>query len=208
MPPLPMRQSTDASSPRPAKGWIPSWVRGAGRLVVSPRARSDALHEWRRRSRGEPALAAGPIRRVLVICHGNICRSPFAGRLLAARTPVLEVRSAGLEAVDGRLAEDAACRAALRFGIDLADHRAHRMNEADAGWADVILGMEGHHVATVQREWPSAKRKTFLLGDFLPHPPFRIDDPWGREDAYFQMTFDRIELAVDRLAQRLAKASA
>ena len=97
---------------------------------------------------------------------------------------------------------------ALRFGIDLADHRAHRMNEADAGWADVILGMEGHHVATVQREWPSARRKALLLGDFLPQPPFRIDDPWGREDAYFEMTFDRIGLAVDRLAQRLAKASA
>jgi protein-tyrosine phosphatase len=145
---------------------------------------------------------------VLVICHGNICRSPFAGRLLAARTLGLEVRSAGLEAVEGRLAEEAACRAALAFGVDLADHRAHRMNEADAGWADVILGMEGHHVARVHREWPTARRKTFLLGDFLPRPPFRIDDPWGREDAFFQLTFDRIGLAIDRLAERLRKGTA
>jgi len=188
-----------------ATRWVPSWIRSAGRIALSPRARSDALHEWRRRSRGEPELDAAAIRRVLVICHGNICRSPFAGRLLAARTPDLEVRSAGLEAVEGRPAEDAALRAALAFGVDLAGHSAHRMNAEDAAWADLILGMEGHHIAGVERAWPIGKGKTFSLGDFLERPPHRIDDPWGREDAFFQLTFDRIGRATDRLAERLRR---
>jgi protein-tyrosine phosphatase len=195
-----------ASNPRRARPWIPSWLLGAGRIALSPRARSDALHEWRRRSRGEPVLEGADIRRVLVICHGNICRSPFAGRLLALRTPHLEVRSAGLEAVQGRPAEDAARRAALAFGVELADHRAHRMAADDAAWADLILGMEGHHVAGVHRAWPIGKGKTFLLGDFLAQPPFRIDDPWGREDEFFRTTFERIGDAVERLAERLAEA--
>lgn len=186
-----------------AARWLPAWVRGAGRLALSARARSDALHEWRRRSRGAPALEPAAVRRVLVLCHGNICRSPFAGHLLAARVPHLDVRSAGLEALEGRAAEDAACRIALAFGVDLAGHRAHRMDAPDVGWADLILGMEGHHVAGVERAWPPARGKTFLLGDFLPDAPYRIDDPWGRDDAVFQHTFERIELAVDCLAARL-----
>jgi protein-tyrosine phosphatase len=198
-----MRHSTDTSERPRASRWIPAWVRGAGRIALSPRARSDALHEWRRRSRGEPALEPGAVARVLVICHGNICRSPFAGRLLAARSPHLDVRSAGLEAVEGRPAEDAARRIALAFGVDLAGHAAHRMNAGDAAWADLILGMEGHHVAGVLRAWPGGRGKTFLLGDFLAEPPFRIDDPWGREDAFFRTTFARIDEAVARLAARL-----
>jgi len=198
-----MHSPTHSSERRSPVRWIPSWIRGAGRIALSPRARSDALHEWRRRSRGEPELEAAAIRRVLVVCHGNICRSPFAGRLLAVRTPGLDVRSAGLEAVEGRPAEEAACRAALAFGVDLADHIAHRMTAEDAAWADLILGMEGHHVAGVQRAWPVGKRKTYSLGDFLPQPPYRIDDPWGREDAFFETTFERIDRAIDRLAARL-----
>jgi low molecular weight protein-tyrosine phosphatase len=115
------------------------------------------------------------------------------------------VRSAGLEAVEGRAAEDAALRAALAFGVDLAHHSAHRMNAEDAAWADLILGMEGHHIAGVERAWPIGKGKTFSLGDFLERPPHHIDDPWGREDAFFQLTFDRIGRATDRLAERLRR---
>lgn len=138
-----------------------------------------------------------------MICHGNICRSPFAERLLAARGAGLEVRSAGLEAVEGRAAEHAARRVAASFGIDLDGHAAHRMGEQDVAWADLILAMEGHHVEAVRRAWPLGEGKTRLLGDFLPRPPHRIEDPWGLGDDVFAATFARIREAVDRLADRL-----
>jgi protein-tyrosine phosphatase len=181
------------------------WARSAGRLVLSPEARADALHEWRRRRRGEPALAPG-IGRVVVICHGNICRSPFAAKLLAARAPRLEVRSAGLAAVEGRPAEPAARRLAASFGVDLERHAAHRLEGRDVEWADLILGMEGHHRAAVRSAWPGAARRTHLLGDFLSEAPHRIDDPWGCEDDVFRATFERIDRAVARLTERLADA--
>jgi len=186
---------------------VASWVRSAGRVVLSPRARADALHEVRRRRRGEPALPAR-VERIVVICHGNICRSPFAAALLAARRPELAVRSAGLEAVDGRPAEEAARRVARAFGLELAAHRARRLSAEDAAWADLVVGMEGHHAARVHRAFPGAAAKTVLLGDFLPAPPFRIADPWGCEDAVFEATFERIRAAVERLAARLAERGA
>lgn len=191
--------------------WIrftPRWARRAGRLVLSPTARQDTLHEWRRRRRGEPGLPPGPLRRAVVICHGNICRSPFAGLLLAAATPGLEVRTAGLHATEGKPPEPGAVRAAGAFGVDLAGHAAHRLGDADVDWADLVLGMEGHHVASVARRWPGAATKARLLGDFLPDPPFRIEDPYGRDDAFFDATFARIARAVERLAARVAQARA
>jgi protein-tyrosine phosphatase len=187
---------------------MPSWVRRAGRLVVRPQARADLLHEWRRRRAGEPPLDPRAVGRVLVLCHGNICRSPFAARLLGARVPRLDVRSAGLEAVEGRGAEPAARRTASAFGVELAAHAAHRLASADVDWADLILGMEAHHAAAVRRAWPAAAARTHLLGDFLGAPPFRIEDPWGQGDAVFRATFERIAEAVERLAERLAETAA
>jgi protein-tyrosine phosphatase len=184
---------------------MPSWARRAGRLVLRPEARDDLLHEWRRRRAGEPPVDPAAVGRVLVICHGNLCRSPFAERLLAARVPALAVRSAGLHAVAGRPAEPAARRIAAAFGVDLEGHAAHRLDRADVHWADLILGMEGHHAAAVRRGWPEARPKAHLLGDFLASPPYRIEDPWGREDAVFRATFERIAGAVERLAARLAE---
>jgi protein-tyrosine-phosphatase len=63
--------------------------------------------------------------------------------------------------------------------------------------------MEGHHSYAVGRRWPEARERALLLGDFLPEPPHRIDDPWGHEDQVFQQTFERIDRAVGRLAEAL-----
>ena len=183
-------------------------LRHLGRLIVSPKARANALHERRRRRRGEPAFPAGPIRRVVIICLGNICRSPFAGELLASLRPSLSVRSRGLAAGEGAPAEPAALRVAARFGIDLSSHQARLLVADDVLWADLILAMEGHHLASLARDWPRQKLEARLLGDFLPEPPFTIRDPWGQSDDFFELTFQRIADAVGRLSLRLeAKGS-
>jgi protein-tyrosine phosphatase len=180
-----------------------SWPGALARLLLQPELRQDAFYEWRRRLAGEPALPAGPIRRVLVICHGNICRSPFAERRLARYAPELEVQSAGLDTEPGSRAEPAAIRTARRFGVDLADHAARCVAPELLGWADLIVGMQGRHSSQLSQSWGIAPGKIRLLGDFLPDPPHAIDDPWGEGDAAFAVAFDRIEDAVQRLAAAL-----
>jgi len=180
-----------------------SWARTAARIVLQPELRQDAFHEWRRRLIGEPALPAGPIRKVLVICQGNICRSPFAERRLARHSPQLEVQSAGLRTKPGSPAAPGAIRTARRFGVDLGDHAAQSLEPELLGWADLILGMQGRHSIQLRRSWGIAPDKVRLLGDFLPDPPHAIDDPWGESDDVFGAAFDRIEGAVRRLAVAL-----
>ncbi len=182
----------------------PRWVRGVGRFVLDPRQRSNRVQEWRRRLRGEPTLPPAPIRSVLVICHGNICRSPFAERLLAGGTAGLAVRSAGLEAGSGNPAEPEARTVAEEYAVRLDDHRSRPLDESLVAWADLILAMEGHQLAAVARRWPAARARTRLLGDFLDRAPHAIPDPWGHELEVFRETFGRIALAVARLEERLA----
>jgi protein-tyrosine phosphatase len=181
-----------------------SFVRRVGRLLVSASERDNARHEWKRRRQGEPELPADPVERILVVCHGNICRSPFAEGLLASRHPMRRVRSAGLQANAGCPSEPAARRAAARFGVDLGSHAARALEADDVAWADLILGMEGHHAVRLARLWPPAAARTRLLGDFLPSPPFTIHDPWGRDDEFFDRVFERIAVAAEQLSTRLA----
>jgi len=183
--------------------WVPGWFRHAGKLVLSARVRQDALWEWRRRRHGPPALPTGSITNVLVVCHGNLCRSPFAASLLAEKRSDLSVRSAGLFASEGEPADSAALRVARQFGVALDAHRTQRVSDADLAWSHLVLGMEGHHAVWFRRFGPEQSRKTLLLGDFLPEPPHRLEDPWGLGDEVFAMTFERIGSAVQRLAQVL-----
>ena len=100
----------------------PPWLRTLVQAVRSAEVREDLHHEFRRGRGREPSLPAGPIRRVVVICHGNICRSPFAGIDLATRNAGVKVRSAGLAAGTGNPAEPGARRAAQNFDIELINH--------------------------------------------------------------------------------------
>jgi protein-tyrosine phosphatase len=184
---------------------IPRWVRRAGRLALDRDARADALHEWQRRLGGEPELPRGPIEKITVVCHGNICRSPFAALLLEREGRGLTVRSAGFAAQAGKPAEPAAVRAAARFGVALDAHAARRLSAEDVAWADLVLAMEGHHVARIAEQGAAAAPRVRLLGDFLSAPPFAIDDPWGRSDEVFAATFERMALAVRRLAARIGE---
>ncbi|HVP31960.1 MAG TPA: hypothetical protein VMW35_22660 [Myxococcota bacterium] len=178
-------------------------LRQAAGLALRPDARADFGHEWRRRLRGRARPLPAEVASVLVICHGNICRSPFAAALLARALPELRIASAGLAAEDDCAADAAASRAASRRGVDLGGHRARLLHADHVRGADLVLGMQGRHLRAVVAAVPDAASRAFLLGEFLPDPPHSIPDPWGRDDATFDAVFGRIERAVGTLARAL-----
>ncbi len=176
-------------------------------ILRSSDERRDAFWELRRRVGSEPSLPEPRIRNVLVVCLGNICRSPFAERLLATECPRLLVHSGGFEARDGAPAESDAIRVAAEFGVDLSDHAAHRITIADLEWADLVVGMTGRHHYTVRDRWAAHTPKVRLLGDFLEAPPHAIADPWGCPEAEFRNVYSQIRLAIERLSARLTANS-
>jgi protein-tyrosine-phosphatase len=77
--------------------------------------------------------------RVLFVCVGNSGRSVMAERLFrAAAAGRHEARSAGSDP-HRETAEPAVLEALAEVGIDAADHRAHRLEQADVDWADVVI---------------------------------------------------------------------
>jgi protein-tyrosine phosphatase len=181
-----------------------SALRRALRVAVRADARRLFLHDLERALRGEPALPSAP-RTLAVICHGNLCRSPFAAALLQRAHPALRVSSFGLAAgaAAGEPAEPRSIELAREWGLDLSVHRTRRLEAADVHGADLLLTMDATQTHTLAQRWPEARARQLSLGDFLLRRPFAIADPWGQPEAVWRDSYGRIALAVDRLSLRL-----
>ena len=130
---------------------------------------------------------------ILIVCTGNICRSPMAEGLmrhmLATRSlEGFRVRSAGTHAMDGRPVEPHAVEAAREWGVDIAGHTARSLDREMVDRAGLILVMEQGQADLIARVLPPHRQAQTLrlLADFSPAPEVKeVDDPYGRPlDAY------------------------
>lgn len=152
--------------------------------------------------RGLHEVDWGAISRLVFVCKGNICRSPYA----AARARGLGVDSVslGLEAADGAMADAAAARNALSRGLDLSAHRSARLESALVRNGDLIVVFEPAQLR-VARQRCENSHAISLLGiwecPIRPH----LEDPHGRSDRYFQQCFSIIDTNVAAIVSRLTK---
>lgn len=88
--------------------------------------------------------------KLLVVCHGNVCRSPASAAVLRAELPQgWDVRSVGLHATAGVAAKK--MRVAMAsLGYDLTAHKPTQLREADLGWADMVLYMDRGNLKRLQ----------------------------------------------------------
>jgi protein-tyrosine phosphatase len=145
----------------------------------------------------DQAASSRPTRRVLVVCAGNICRSPTAEavmRLLGADHPTvnLEVRSRGTQNWNvGKRAHPAMTRIAAERGYDLSGHTAAQVTTDDLAWADDVLVMDNENYQQLVGNYPNLARHVRLLDER------GIPDPWlVDQDAAYTDALDRIEQAV------------
>jgi protein-tyrosine phosphatase len=114
-----------------------------------------------------------PMAQVLLVCTGNICRSPMAEGLLRSAMErhlgngAPSVGSAGTIARDGAPAMPEAVAAAAELGVDVSGHSARRLRPEDIRDAVLIVGMAAEHREDVQALVPEAEARTFTLKELV-----------------------------------------
>ncbi len=142
-------------------------------------------------------------RSVLVVCVGNICRSPLGEAVLARALPGLRLSSAGLAAVVGQGADADAARAAAEVGLDLSRHVARQLTAGIGAAQDLILVMEPGHRAEIFRRFPALSGRVMLFDHWTGGQG--IADPFRRDLAVHRATRDRILAAAEPWIARLGR---
>lgn len=141
---------------------------------------------------------------ILMVCTGNICRSPMAEGLLRHmllkwRRADADIRSAGTHGLDAQPAAPFAVQAMAELGVDISAHRARSLDREMVSQADLILVMEPFHQEIVSRAVPLEVRdKIRLLADFeKPRQSDTIDDPYHRPLEDYRTCLNRIRNSLD-----------
>lgn len=132
-------------------------------------------------------------KRILIVCVGNICRSPTAEVLLRHGLPGegFEVKSAGLAAVFGNPMDPMAAALLAEHGLTGEGHVAHRVNRPLVEGADIVLAMENRHILALSSLAPAARRKIHLLGKWQGN--LEIPDPYGRDRFAYERAYQMID---------------
>ncbi len=168
--------------------------------------------------RKSSATAAKPSVRVLLVCMGNICRSPMAEGVLRQRVaeramplPV-EIDSAGTHGYHHGAPPDARAQAAaLRRGVDISSLRARRVTPEDFERFDLVLAMDDeNHAALLELAAEEHHGKVRLLLEFAGDAGGRrsVPDPYYGGMLGFERVLDMVEEAMAGLLDELERMAA
>lgn len=173
-------------------------------LLLRVRRTPDRLlHPLRRRKALQALRARRRPATLLVVCHGNICRSPLAAALFHRELAPLgiDVQSGGFIGFN-RPAPAEAVIAAARRGVDLTPHRSRLLRADPVRAADLIVVMDQQQRRRLCERYGRAPRDVIMLGDFDPEPveTRTIRDPVDESLAVFDEVYGRIERCVQEVA--------
>lgn len=180
----------------------------AGLLMRVRRTPDRLLHPLRRRTALETLRRRPRPATLLVVCHGNICRSPFAAALLDRELMPLgiAVQSGGFLGFD-RPPPAEAIVAAARHGVDLSEHRSRLLTAHIVRAADLILVMEQAQKRLVCERFGRWPRDVIVLGDLDPAPveTRTIRDPVNEKRDVFEQVYERIARCVRAFSRILER---
>ena len=143
------------------------------------------------------------VERLVFVCKGNICRSPFAE--LVARSQGLISISCGIDTVDGMPPNEKATEAATRKERDLGLHKTRTIESLTIKKGDLLVAMEPWQICEFRRKYGNRIECTLLGLWHSPVSPF-IYDPYGSTSEYFDRCFDQIEKSVYGIKSEIHKA--
>ncbi len=145
---------------------------------------------------------------ILVVCTGNLCRSPMVAGLLRERLSQdakrrdWQVTSAGVWTEDGRPASPYAVDEMAQRGIDIGDHRSRNITRQMMAEADLVLVMTRQHAGTLGAAFPEHVHKVYLLSEMVGME-YDIQDPYGGTRSDYARTAQELSALVERGYDRI-----
>ena len=140
---------------------------------------------------------------IMLVCTGNLCRSPMGMGLLRQQLAQQEmdhmhrVISTGVWAEEGRAASENAMLVMQERGINIRDHLSRPVTASLVAEADLILVMSHEHKRVIRNTWPQYAWKTFLLSEMAGKKK-SVEDPYGGPIDEYRVCADIISDYIDQ----------
>jgi protein-tyrosine phosphatase len=152
------------------------------------------LHRRRHREVQRRLMRAQRPRKILVVCHGNVCRSPYLQAVLQRALPDLAVQSAGFIGSD-RPVPPVSVAVCAKRGFDLSGYRSRPLTKSAVADADLVIVMDSDQARWIERLFPRNRAPVVVAGDLDPQFDARraIQDPWNLSSDVFESSFNRLD---------------
>lgn len=142
------------------------------------------------------------ISSIIVVCTGNICRSPMGEGLLKANIkPGGRVVSAGIAALVGAPADPLAVDLMRENGLDITAHRAQQLTRQLLSEADLVLTLDRHHSEWINTRYPEYRGKVHKMLRWRENAC--IPDPYRQPRQAFEAAYDMIAAGAADWLRRL-----
>lgn len=147
--------------------------------------------------------------KVLMVCLGNICRSPLAEGILKNKVnpELVTVQSAGTSAEHaGELPDPRSIEIAAKKGIDITDQRSRKFKASDFDEFDLIFVMDQQNYKDVIKLSPSdeaRKKVDLILNRISPNVDAEVPDPYYGGSQGFANVYHMLNEACQQIAKDL-----
>ncbi|MCH3885656.1 low molecular weight protein-tyrosine-phosphatase [Tenacibaculum aquimarinum] len=146
--------------------------------------------------------------KILMVCLGNICRSPLAEGILQSKVAdSIFVDSAGTAGYyEGRLPDSRSIDVAKKHGIDIANQKCRKFNVQDFGNFDLIYVMDqGNYVEVrnVSRNENDMQKVKMILNEVYPNSNKSVPDPYFGGDLGFENVYEMLDEACAIIVKKL-----
>jgi len=147
--------------------------------------------------------------KILMVCLGNICRSPLAEGILAHKTKHLNIKvdSAGTAGYHiGKLPEERSIEIAEKYNIDLTKQRARQFSRADFDDFDIIYAMDTNnytHLISLANNETERNKVRLILNEVNPEKFESVPDPYYGGDDGFQNIYNMLNDACNKIISQI-----